>query len=332
MPGGEQSRGARPIVYCLIPRDLAPRLHEALRGHFRGDPTVEVIVERRGAQRRGASDRRTGEASSRAPERRSIRSLGGRRVAERRATAVLSFAPDLPRRARQHGERLAFVECVEPTAQAAEDVDTARLITRIQAGDDDCFAMLYMRYFDRVYAYLRIMLRSSHEAEDAAQQVFLQILQALPRYEHRGSFWAWLATIVRNRALQDLRRSGRLELEDSLSVDRRREATEAEELADPAVLGWIGDRDLVLLVERLPLAQRQVLLLRYLLDLSNAQIAQILDRTPSDVSLLNHRALNFLRARLASLGRTHDRGRPVQWRRLRGRAPVLRARRFALLR
>jgi RNA polymerase sigma-70 factor (ECF subfamily) len=318
----------------LVPRTLAPRLHELLRRHFAQDPSIEVIVERRGDERRQPVARRSIQISS-AQERRRIRNQDGRRIAERRAVLLsattLEPAPrQLPRRARAHAAELRFMERLEPSGQKLEDQDTARLITRIQAGDKDAFALLYNRYFDRVYTYLRVTLRNSHEAEDATQQTFLQLLQALERYEHRGSFWSWLATIMRNRALNDLRQQGRLELEDSPSLDRRRERADQAEDADPAALGWIGDRDLILLVERLPLAQRQVLLLRYLLDLSNREIAAVLDRTPSDVSLLHHRALGFIRDRLAALGRTHS-GRPVQWRRRRGKAPVLRARRFALL-
>jgi len=316
-----------------VPRRLAPRLHEPLRRHFAEDPSVEVIVERRSDERREPAARRSVQAEPE-QERRRIRNRDGRRIAERRAVLLSDATREpsprqLPRRARPHVLDLRFVERLEPSGQQLEDQDTARLITRIQAGDQDAFALLYMRYFDRVYTYLRVTLRNSHEAEDATQQTFLQLLQALERYEHRGSFWSWLATIMRNRALNDLRQQGRVELEDSLTLDRRREHADQHADAEPLALGWIGDRDLVLLMERLPFAQRQVLLLRYLLDLSNRNIAAVLDRTPSDVSLLHHRALGFIRERLAALGRTHS-GRPVQWRRRRGKAPVLRARRFAL--
>jgi DNA-directed RNA polymerase specialized sigma24 family protein len=84
-------------------------------------------------------------------------------------------------------------------------------------------------------------------------------------------------------------------------------------------------------IERLPLAQRQVLLLRFMLDLSNDEIARVLDRSNDDVRLLQSRALRFLRDRLAAVGRTSTRpGRVPALRRFR-QVPVLRSRRYALL-
>jgi RNA polymerase sigma-70 factor (ECF subfamily) len=95
-------------------------------------------------------------------------------------------------------------------------------------------------------------------------------------------------------------------------------------------LGWITDRDLLLFVERLPEAQRQVLVLRYMLDLTTAEIAQVLGRTSADVRSLHHRGLTFLRARLAALGRAPEAGRGIKMRAWPRPAPVIRRRRFVL--
>jgi RNA polymerase sigma-70 factor (ECF subfamily) len=210
-----------------------------------------------------------------------------------------------------------------------EDLDTARLVARIQAGDRDAFAVLYMRYFDRVYSYLRLVLRNDADAEDAVQQVFTKVWEALPRYEHRRQpFRAWLFVIVRRYAINQLDRHARTEVVDSEQVQRELDAhPRADELP---VLGWISDRELVLFIERLPLAQRQVLMLRYMLDLSNSEIAAVLGRSPEDVRSLQSRALRFLRERLDAVGRGADRPRVLMRRRVL-QAPVIRQRRFALL-
>jgi RNA polymerase sigma-70 factor (ECF subfamily) len=208
-----------------------------------------------------------------------------------------------------------------------EDVATAELVARIQAGESDLFAELYERYFDRVYAYLRVMLRSSHEAEDAAQEVFVKVFQSLEKYESRGRpVRAWLFTIARNHSIEKLRRAKRLEVTDPADLDRKREDHDGQERW---VLGWISDRDLMLFVERLPLAQRQVLVLRFMMELSTKEIAEVLERTEVDIRGLQHRALAFLRDRLAAVGRDSRGQRARTVRRLR-QAPVLRFRRFAL--
>jgi RNA polymerase sigma-70 factor (ECF subfamily) len=330
---GDRAGDLRPVTYCLIPSDLAPWLHEHLRRHFAGDASIEVIVERRVAERRHGPERRD-DAIAGAPDRRRIRSRSGRRVAERRASLVTVDTLPLPRRARPHTGRIEFVERLEPSSRTVEDADTARLVARIQGGDRDAFALLYMRYFDRVYGYLRIALASPHEAEDATQQVFVNVMQALPRYqEERAPFRAWLFVIVRNYALSQLRHRGRLELVEPSELARQIGVPpdgDPDE-GDLRALSWVSDRDLLVFIERLPFAQQQVLLLRFMLDLSHTQTAAVLDRSVADVRNLQSRALRFLRARLVAIGREPRRAR-TRMVRCPPKAPVLRSRRFALWR
>jgi RNA polymerase sigma-70 factor (ECF subfamily) len=332
MPGREQSaEGTRPIVYCLIPRALAPKLHELLRRHFAADPSVEVIVERRCVERRRGVERRA-QAMAAGPERRQVRAVAGRRIAERRVLLLAVAAPGpLPRRAREHAHRLAFGERLEPVGQLVEDADSARLVMRIQAGDREAFSLLYMRYFDRVYGYLRLLFRDPHAAEDAAQQVFLKAFENISVYEPAlGPFRGWLFVVARNFALNQLPRDARTFA--SADVERLREADDERE--PPAGLGaldWVTDRDLFLFVERLPLVQRQVLFLRYVVGLSMAEIAELLGQTPQAARQQHARALRFLRARLAALGREPRTARRVGAKAVFRRAPVLRNRRFSLI-
>jgi RNA polymerase sigma-70 factor (ECF subfamily) len=188
-----------------------------------------------------------------------------------------------------------------------------------------------MRYFDRVYAYLRIALDDVHAAEDATQQVFTQVFEAFPRYElRRQPFRAWLFVIVRNHAINQLQKQRRLEVVDPQELDRRRELRDVSDEGLRA-LGWISDRELLLFVERLPLPQRQVLVLRYLIDLSTDEIAAVLGRSTTDVRTLDYRARGFLRKRLTALGRDSASGDMIRMRRWGKPASVLRSRRFALI-
>jgi RNA polymerase sigma-70 factor (ECF subfamily) len=319
----------RAVTYCIVPRELAPKLHEPLRRHFAGDPSVEVVVERRGGDRRSGADRR---AANRAPaiDQRRIRSLAGRRAAQRRAPVAAAAPPALPRKLRGLAARLSFVERLEPSGQELEDADTARLVARIQAGERDMFAILYLRYFDRVYNYLRVLLNDPVEAEDAAQQVFVKLLDALPRYERRRQpFRAWLFTVVRNHALDELAKLRRVDVIDPVEIARRRDAN--GDVEDLGALDWISDDDLLLFVERLPLVQRQVLLMRYMLDLSHREIGAILGRSAEDVAALQSRAQRFLRERLTALGRVPTQRSRKLMRRAGKQAMVLRKRRYSLL-
>lgn len=80
-------------------------------------------------------------------------------------------------------------------------LSTEAALVRAAQEDLTAFAPLYERYRDRIYAYLRTRTRSAEDAADLTQQVFLQALDALPRYRpQRVPFAAWLVRIARNAA------------------------------------------------------------------------------------------------------------------------------------
>lgn len=315
------------MIYCILPEELAAELHDLLRRHFRSQPGIEVVVERRAGERRRGERREAGRAAPVAERR------GQRRRARERRTSLVEVAPPagLPPRVRFHLARIRFLERSEPANEPAEDRDSARLVRAFQRGDDEAFSGLYLRYFDRIYAYMRVVLRDNHEAEDATQQVFVKLYEALPRYEERGQpFRAFLFVVARNHAISELRRRQRLHTFDPV---------ELELVAGPAMhaeareFQSVGDRDLLALIERLPLGQRQVVVLRFMLDLSHAQIGQVLDRTPEDVRALLYRALTFMRTRLRAVRCASEGGGGVQRLSMRRRppsAPVAIARRRAL--
>lgn len=209
-----------------------------------------------------------------------------------------------------------------------EDDEARRLVARFQAGDRDAFAEIYSGWFDRVYTYLRVVFKDNPEAEDAAQQVFIRAFQALPRYESGDRpFQAWLFTIVRNLARTILTQRGQAEL---VELDEAGEGRTTQPVPSfLSSLDWITDADLLVFIDRLPPIQRQVLVLRFMLDLPAAEVARILDRSEGDIRVLQHRALAFLRKRLIAIGRGPSRDRARTRSPLR-EATVLRSRRFIL--
>lgn len=301
-------------VYCLLPLEMAAKLEGPLARHFASDPKIEVLVERRHTDRRRREERRArvddGLDDGIEFDRRKVHNCEGRRAGERRSTQVPVSPPStatMPRRVRGHDDQIVFAETLAPTAEQVEDLDTARLIVAFQQGDGEAFGTIYARYFDRVYTYVRVALADNHEAEDATQQVFMQVLESLHGYEVRSGapFRAWLFRVVRNFTVNHLVKHSRVAVEEPESIERRR--SHLSDDRDAKVLEWITDTDLLVLVERMPQAQRQVLMLRYMLGLSCPEVAAVLDRSPDAVRQLQQRALRFLRERLTALGRRPER-------------------------
>ena len=167
-------------------------------------------------------------------------------------------------------------------------------VAAVVAGDTARYGEIYQRHYTRVHAYARAILHDHAEAEDVAQETFLLALRALPRYEDRGlPFRAWLLRIAHNSALHRLgaRRA------DPLAPDALARSLEQ---AQPPSIDELSDGELMTLTAELPLAHRQVLLLRLVLGFSAAETGQILDRTPEGVRQIQRRALQALRRRLKS--------------------------------
>jgi RNA polymerase sigma-70 factor (ECF subfamily) len=281
------------MTYCIVPADLAAELHDLLRRHFRRERDVEVIVERRSDDRRSEMARRDGGGASGSAERRRVRSPQGRRAAERRAAeAVLEEPRPWPPLAVRYADRLRLVQRVEPNGRRAEDRDGERLVAQIQAGDQDAAAVLYARYFDRVYGYLRIALGHSAPAERATQATFTSALRALPDYAPTAEcpVRVWLFKLAAESAARELPAGSIRVPRDAEQVARRRAA---ETASDPRLgaLERLDDHELLALFDRLPPAERQALMLRYMLGLTLPEIATVLGRTRQDATVLHHRAM-----------------------------------------
>ncbi|HEV3000131.1 MAG TPA: sigma-70 family RNA polymerase sigma factor [Solirubrobacteraceae bacterium] len=171
--------------------------------------------------------------------------------------------------------------------------DATRLVMRAKDGDREAFARLYAGHYDGIRRYLCCALRDVHEAEDAAQDVFVQALRALPRYEPRGyPLRRWLLRIARNVAVDRARRR-RAAPADPAVLESRLHADPADRLGDV-----LSDHALRAHLARLPQAQRQVIFLRYAVGCDGNELATLTNRTPAAVRQIHHRAIAELRRRM----------------------------------
>ena len=172
------------------------------------------------------------------------------------------------------------------------EVDDA-VVVRAAQGDPAAFAPLYVRYHPRVYRYLRLRAATDDEAADLTRQVFLQALDALPRYrEHGLPFTAWLFRIARNVATDAHRRR-----RPALDIDLLPERLDIASGDDPEVAALRRER-----VEPLrgQLAtpdpgKRQLLGLRFAAGLSSREIAPVVGRSEAAVKKQITRIIQQLR-------------------------------------
>jgi RNA polymerase sigma factor (sigma-70 family) len=112
---------------------------------------------------------------------------------------------------------------------ATPELRTVALIRRVQAGDDAAFADLYQLHAIVVQKRARSLLRGSADVEDVVQQVFANVLEALPSYVLGGpDFDHWLARITHNVSIDHLRKHRRVAPLPQEELDRCREASAPE--------------------------------------------------------------------------------------------------------
>ena len=133
------------------------------------------------------------------------------------------------------------------------------------------------------------------EAEDVTQQVFLNVLQSISSFRWRGvPFSAWLFRIAHNQVVDYLRKKTRQatkSLDESLVISKN----------DPQLLAEqrFNIEQLILATKRLTKAQQEVIALRFVSELSTAQVAKVMGKSEGAVKALQHSAIVALRKALS---------------------------------
>jgi RNA polymerase sigma-70 factor (ECF subfamily) len=181
----------------------------------------------------------------------------------------------------------------------ADPIERARidaLVERARQGDADAFGAIYDRFQPEIVRYLRHRVGDMDHAEDLCQQVFLKAWQAIPRYQQRGApFQAWLYRMAHNQMVDHFRRQRPTTDLEGVEVP---EPAEAEARVEHAELM----AHLQSAMERLSEDHRQVLVLRFLMEKSAAEIGAIMDRKEVTVRGLQLRALRALRTQIEASG------------------------------
>ena len=168
--------------------------------------------------------------------------------------------------------------------------DERQLIERAQRGDRAALSELYRRHVDAIYRYVHLRVGDPTVAEDLTAEVFLRALEGLGEYRYTGvPLIAWLYRIARARTADHWRRAGRyqeIELSDKIAATG----------SDPEVIASarIERSDLVVVLRRLTDNQQQVIILRFVEEMSLAQAAAVMGKTVGAIKALQHRALASL--------------------------------------
>lgn len=194
-------------------------------------------------------------------------------------------------------------------------MDEATLVERAKS-DKEAFGQLYERYVDKIYNYIYYRTGNEADAEDLTARVFFRALKHIDSYEDRGyPFSAWLYRIAHNLVAnwhRDRSRRQVISLEDLSYWKTHRDGPEAmTELMD--------DKDALLAaIRRLPADRQELLILKFVEKLTNAEIGAIMGRSEGAIKSLYYRTLVALRKDLKLQQAAHPGLLRSVWQRLRG--------------
>jgi RNA polymerase sigma-70 factor (ECF subfamily) len=179
---------------------------------------------------------------------------------------------------------------------------TKGMIARAKVGDEAALVSIYEWYKPRVQRFLHYRIGNRFVAEDLTTEVFLRVLEHLPQYRFQGaSFQAWVFQIARNLAVDYFRKQ---RVRDHEPLDETLVADGAA--PEGAAARWMQNEELREALQSLTEAQFDVIVMRFIADMSIADVAQSMGKSESAVKSLQARGLETLYEQLSARKVTYE--------------------------
>jgi RNA polymerase sigma-70 factor, ECF subfamily len=171
----------------------------------------------------------------------------------------------------------------------ASDAGIRSLVKKAKGRDPEAFGMLYDEYVDQIFRYVYYKVGNLAESQDLTGQTFLKAFENIDSYEMRDvAFSSWLYRIAHNLVVDFFRREARRE---NVPIDDQPPTVSPRGNPVETVLADLESERLYKAMHKLTHNQREVLVLKFIDNLSNAQVAEIMGISVGAVKSTQKRGL-----------------------------------------
>ena len=187
--------------------------------------------------------------------------------------------------------------------------DDSVLITLYRNGNEAAFNLLVDRYHSKVFTTIFLIVKDQDVAEDLLQDVFVKVLHTLnsDKYNEEGKFQPWVMRIAHNLAIDHFRKAKRyptILLEDGSNVFNSlsfAEDSSEEQRIKEETLAFVRN-----MIDELPEAQKEVVIMRHYLDMSFQEIAEQTGVSINTALGRMRYALNHIRKKMKQVNSAYD--------------------------
>jgi RNA polymerase sigma-70 factor, ECF subfamily len=174
--------------------------------------------------------------------------------------------------------------------KASDSLDSAHrpLIQKAKKGDETAFGQLYEFYFEKIYKFIYYRVNHKEVAEDLSEDVFIKAWAKIGTVSE-DSFGGWLYSIAKNRIIDHYRQAKTTV--DLLDVENILEA-DGNIVDDTNLL--IEQKLFMVLLKKLSPEQQIVIKLKFIEDMDNGEIAELISKSEGSIRVIQHRAIQKL--------------------------------------
>jgi RNA polymerase sigma-70 factor (ECF subfamily) len=176
--------------------------------------------------------------------------------------------------------------------QEDTNLETENLVTQAISGDVEAFGELYTNHVTKIYRYIYYNVHDKEHAEDITQEVFLKAWKAIGSCRGKEkTFSSWLYRIAHNLIIDKLRKSQKQPSREAELPEDIRDTSDRMEIS-------LEQRDLLKVIDVLSPNQRQVIVMKFIEEMDNREIAETMGKSTGAIRILQMRALETLRKTL----------------------------------